>query len=413
MPELSPLARDGDKLLVYLKDGQRRVSRAIALLSGLAGVPLWIGAYYLSRSHPRFDPSFAQSVGLIVIMFLLIGLAGWFGGRRRIEVDPRTRAVTFSDGRRVAFFDLSAVLLTSYVLVQRHRHGTTRSVCFKIHLVPTGADAGVTDKLRTLRAAMDEALTSGEPEQEEAQIRAASAELEHLRSRIEGSSELVVDLCDELAIRRAAEQLARNMDLLLLDFSGREGILRTPAELDTPLTRRLHAGAERPPDPGPVPEGLDAQTSPEELEVRWRSGIMLLVVYGLCVCLALSVAVTLASMVLSDKAMDLILEVLALVVLMALVLGIVVWTSRAKVLLRLNAEGVILKPGSGRRTTIPLGLLESVRISTTLNNKVVFLSDEVMIQCVCQTEAHARWVGAAATRLVASLAVREGGGPYR
>lgn len=77
----------------------------------------------------------------------------------------------------------------------------------------------------------------------------------------------------------------------------------------------------------------------------------------------------------------------------------------------MDEDQAAVNPNTRTALAIPLTRLEAVRVSTELHNRVVLISDELMIQCVFKEEAQALWLGAAVTRFIAALPDRSG--PYR
>jgi len=407
---MSPLDERDDKLVVYLRDDYRRVGAAFAKWGALVGIPLGLASPFLWREEIILAGIFSVVVAVTAGVFCLVGLLFWAMNKGQVTVDPGAGQVTFAGGRVVAFADLAAVHLSSYVHVQRSQNGSTESVRYQLQLAHSQADPEATEQLRALRAALDEAVASGEVGFGEADADEVRTELQRLGPLLTGMAEVVADHGDELGMWRAAERLAEAMDLPLLDFAGQELLMRSPAELDIPLTRRLHASEKQPEDPGPAPEGLEVSTEPESLEVDWKVTEVLSLVL---ILLALSTFIVLAICVFTgDVPPGVLMGLTAGVVATALPAMILMATAPSRKLW-VSVEGVRFKPGRAREATIPLGALEAVRVSTELDNRVVFLSDDAFIRATFKTEEQARWVGAAATRIIARLAVRVADGPYR
>ena len=359
-----PLEQRDGKLFIYLKDDYRRVGRAFTRWGFGLGIPFGIAALICWSLHPLagvFTTVAAVTLGVCG----LVGALFWALCRGHVEVDPDAGIFRMGHGPPLPFEKIVAVHHSSYVHVQRSQNSTTESLRHQVQVVTTELDQEAAAELQVVRDALDEAAALEDPSLTREEVAAIQADLASMEDVFTGASMLVAEHGAELEMWRAAELIARMVDSPLLDFSGQAMMVRTPAELDLPLRLRLARKPEEiPEDPGPPPPGLQVNARPLSFRVSWKGGVLS-------------------------------------------------WlTGTSSPVLLVDKQRAVVNPGTRYEVAIPLTGLEAVRVATTLNNRVVLISDEQMLQCAFKEEEQAIWLGAALTRFIAELP-EPTSGPYR
>lgn len=194
---------------------------------------------------------------------------------------------------------------------------------------------------------------------------------------------VVLDAADELTAWRTAEQLARQLDVPMIDDTGEAPAARAAAELDVPLADWL---ARQPdvPAPGDPPARLAVTDTPE----AWRAehpGAPWWIAIPLCAAFA---AVALA-ISLGARA-PAIVAALASVCALALALGFLVSLGAlGRRAVELTADAVVVHaPFPHRSRSIPLTGLERIRLT---DEAIHFVSDRA-IACLALPGDAARYV---------------------
>ncbi|MEM7200865.1 MAG: hypothetical protein AAF628_11395 [Planctomycetota bacterium] len=238
--------------------------------------PTWIALLAAAGCLCALGVGLALDVPVLaVIAGSLLGLAVAFA-LLFLALAARSRAIRWTADavqvvdRHHPRRNLVAVSLDKTVRTVHTQHGKHDVEIWSVELVTDEIDPAAAAQIDAVRHALEAVLAAGDAVVEPTQLRDMVDTLTRLRPVLAQATLRVPAELDEIDGWQLSEALAARLDVPLIDFTGDEPVERVPAELDLPAGARLLLRGQRPADPGPPPEGMQADQVGDQLRLRWR-----------------------------------------------------------------------------------------------------------------------------------------------